>query len=197
MAFSLKVGAYLLILWVNPLLSADGKNGYQVSEEQSLDELLLRGDSKKSINNNCDEVLKQFKDNSLKKINTWIDSIAPLNDLPFLHKSVLVGADGKPKDHSCDAFKIAIAECIGSFRVEDVSANKRLKKVKLVEFINFYEHLNIVLIKKLSRFIEGLLPHNGLFLNPSLFSFESTNHMSCKRDSFKFDLQLAIMDIGT
>ncbi len=192
MAFSLKVGMYLLILVVNSLLSADGKNGYQVSEEQSLEELLLGGDVKKCINNSSEVVLKQFKDDSLKKINAWIDSIAPSNDLPFLHKSVLVGADGEPKDHSRDAFKIVIAECVGSFHMEDVSENKRPKKVRLVEFANFYEHLSIVLIKRLSRFIEELLPYDGLFLNPSLFRYDLTNHISCKRDSFKFNMQLAI-----
>ena len=45
--------------------------------------------------------------------------------LPFLHKSVLVGADGEPKDNSRDAFKIVIAECVGSFHMEDVSENER------------------------------------------------------------------------
>jgi hypothetical protein len=193
MAFSLKIGGCLLILWINSLLSADGKNVYQVSGEQSLDELLLCSDVKKSINNSSEEVLKRFKESSLKKINAWIDGIAPSSDLPFLHKNVLVGADGEPKDHSRDSFKSALSECVGSFRVEDVSKNKQIKKIKLVEFINFHEQLMDVLIKKLSGFIEELLPYDGLFLNPSLFSNISTDHVSCKRDSFALSMQFAIM----
>jgi hypothetical protein len=193
MAFSLKIGACLLIIWANYLLPADENNLYQVQEEQSLDDFLLCADAKKSVNSGSDEVLKRFKDNSLKKINAWIDGIAPSSDLPFLHKNVLVGADGEPKDHSRDSFKSALSECVGNFRVEDVSKNKRIKKIRLVEFINFHEQLMDVLIKKLNSFIEELLPYDGLFLNPSLFSNISTDHVSCKRDSFALSMQLAIM----
>lgn len=138
--------------------------------------------------------LKELKTDALKKINIWINTIAPSDSIMFLHENVPVGnkSAGKLLDRSRESFKKAISDCINDLSMDDIEVDKPSKTIKLSDFIKLYDQLynqfGGVMREKLSNFIDSLLPNNGLLLNPSLFSHNSIDiqmNVGYKRDSFK------------
>ena len=180
---------YVVVFVMNYSFSANLQFTKQidVSKNPDLVDELLCNDVK---GNYSEVILASFKKNSLEKINTWIDTIAPSNDVQFLHAQVSVQEESEigPCDRTRDGFKKAMAHCINGLQLAGIKYGNHTQKVNLANMINLYEQFEIAVQKKLINFIDSLLPNNGLLLNPSLFScnlIDVKMKVCCKRDSFK------------
>lgn len=180
---------YIVVFAMNYSFSVDLQvtNQVDVSKNHDLVDELLCNDVK---GNYSELILASFKKKYLAKINTWIDTIAPSNDVQFLNTKVPVQEESEagPCDRSRDGFKKAMANCINGLQLSGIKSSNNFQKVNLVSIFNLYEQLEIVMQKKLINFIDSLLPHNSLLLNPSLFSRDLIDikiKIGCKRDSFK------------